>query len=914
MRAAAFEAGPRSRIVFVAGDSGVGKSRLLLECRSRVERRSTCLIGRGSPLGASIPFSLFAEALQSHLRTMPAAEVAALCEGRITSLASVLPSVAASPGAAPPSRLEMLDAFACLLQQFAAERPLVLMLDDVHQADPSTFEVLDYLGRNPLPAAVLVVAATRTTELGRVAGSLLKDGLAEELRLAPLDREQVASLASTVLGAGNADTELTDWLFERTRGNPLFAVALLEEISEDPSRRVVPVSVKERVRAMTGTLPADGREVLELAAVLGHPFSLATMDGLAPTGARGLGWLDDLTEQGYLVERDALFDFTHPLVQEALYEGMGASRRNELHARVARWAESEPLAVRAFHAARGARPGDESSIDLIVAAAREAEEQQSHREALTHLQAALSLMPAAARERRIELLKEIAWQAGLASDHSIGIPALRELERLVPSDPAQLGAVKIQLASFLATGAGDLSEAGRLARKAVSLFEGAGLSEYVPGALNELAWIRGEAGDLKGQVEGSREAVRLVREAKDANQGPYPLGNLGHGLALVELHALGALGHGLALLGRTDEAVETGRTALSMAEATGEREQIGWHTGTLSQALVFGGRLGEAADLLDPFLEQEPSVSDVAYFASAWLNLMVGRWPEALSDCRHVQAMHPTAPSVHSGWTLSLAGLLLVLTGRPAEAKPDLGMADRLYGDRDFYIFSAMHRWAAGCAAWLTGDAVRGRDRMRRAVEWAMTIGAVPVAAQMLPDLVEADLELGEVETAAQQVRRLSAAAKGLGDSLSRAATGYASALVAAGRGRAASPEGFREAAALADEAGARFLAARALERLGVATEDVEILADAGRRYARLPAALHEERVVTALRSAGAKGTRAAQGVGALTRREEQVSALAGRGLSDREIADRLRVSVRTVESHLARVYSKLGIAGRREL
>jgi DNA-binding CsgD family transcriptional regulator len=105
-----------------------------------------------------------------------------------------------------------------------------------------------------------------------------------------------------------------------------------------------------------------------------------------------------------------------------------------------------------------------------------------------------------------------------------------------------------------------------------------------------------------------------------------------------------------------------------------------------------------------------------------------------------------------------------------------------------------------------------------------------------------------------------------------------------------------------------------ALERLGVATEDVEILADAGRRYARLPAALHEERVVTALRSAGAKGTRAAQGVGALTLREEQVSALAGRGLSDREIADRLHVSVRTVESHLARVYSKLGIAGRREL
>ncbi len=540
---------------------------------------------------------------------------------------------------------------------------------------------------------------------------------------------------------------------------------------------------------------------------------------------------------------------------------------------------------------------------LIRDAAREAEVNQSHREALTHLRAALNLVPEGFEEERAELLDEIAWQAASASDHTAGIPALRALEGLVVGDPVALGTVKMRLSSFLATGLGDLQAAEREASEAVRLFRESEAEDRLPGALNELAWIRGEGGDLEAQIEGSREALALAEK---------------HGNAVAVMHALGPLGHGLGLLGRTEEAVAVGARGLEMATAAEDRSQIGWHTGVLTESLMNGGRLREAARLADGLLDAGPSVSDVAYFARARLNWNLGRWTMALSDCLAIQALHPTTPSVHSAWTLSLAGSLQTAMGDAASAEPFLAQAERVYSGRDFYVFTAYHDWALGCARWFGGEPETARDRLNRSVAQLERLAALPVLAQILPDLIEVALLAGDVDGAVAGAERLGAIREVLGDPVTATQASYGAGLAAVARRRAtAVTDSFREAAARAAEVGMPFIRARSLEHLSgtlKGQERVDPLSEAARLYAALPAPAHEERAVASLRSLGTAGRRAAQGVGALTQREREVAVLAQQGLTSRAIAERLHVSERTVESHLAHIFRKLQVAGRKEL
>src|SRR5947209_4670274 len=145
------DAADGARLVLVTGEAGVGKTRLLGEFQTLARVRARCLLGRGSPLGTAIPFSVVVEALESHLRALPVDRLAALCGPRLAALRDVLPSVGAALAierAEAPTRLATFESFLCLLEALAKERPLALILDDAHRADPSTWELLHYLARN----------------------------------------------------------------------------------------------------------------------------------------------------------------------------------------------------------------------------------------------------------------------------------------------------------------------------------------------------------------------------------------------------------------------------------------------------------------------------------------------------------------------------------------------------------------------------------------------------------------------------------------------------------------------------------------------------------------------------------------------------------------------------------------------
>lgn len=900
-----------ARLVLVRGDAGVGKTRLLVEFQTLVRPRATCLVGRGSPLGGSVPFSVVAEALESHLRSRPMAELTGRCGPRVAALREILPSFAvaiAASAPSQPSRLETFEAFICLFESIARDRLLVLILDDAHRADPSTWELLHYVARTAPRAPLLIVAALRDgagelgTDLEAAIGVLVQDRLASELRVGPLRREDLGALATRSIGVDATAPTLADWLYERTRGNALLATALLEELASDRPRDEYPRTMRAHVEVLAAGLPPEGRDVLATAAVLGHSFSLAAITHLmSDTAGR---WLDELVRRGLLSVRgqggEATYDFVHPLVQEITYETIGASRRREMHARLAQLLVAEPTAVRAYHAARGALPGEADAIALIWDAAREAERSQAHREALQHLTALRRLLPATSPDRAT-LLDEVGWQAAEAGEHEMGIDALRELLPL-RSDAGERAVVHMRLASLLSSGPGDLASAEREGHAAVSAFTEAGAAEGLASALNELAWIRGEAGDLEEQIAGSRESLERAEA----------LGN-----ETLVLHALGSLGYAHASQGRP-ESIDILRRSHSIAIARGGRSQTAWHAGTLGLALYCCGRLDEAGRLLDELLDAGPSPSAIPYASRALLSWSLGRWERVLEDQRAVEALHPGEVPAYAAWCASLAGLVEVVMGRDAAGTRDFERGRRLYERSDFYWHGAIHQWAVGSARAIEGDLRGAETHLARAAERAASMGARAIESAMLPDLVEARVDAGDLQGARAASERARVLADGLATVMATAYASYGDGLVHHAEHRTAPARAsLQRAADLASSTGMRPLEARSLERLARTfdgAERVRRTTDAARLFAAIGARRQEERVIAELRGLGARGRRSVQTVGALTPREREIVSLVEARLANKEIAERLHLSERTVETHLAHIYSKLGVGGRREL
>lgn len=338
----------RRQVVFIHGESGAGKTRLALESVRR-SGPTNVLYGRSSPEQV-IPFEPFTEAIGRHLSELDDEQLHAVVGTDGAELAGVVPAVATRCRVDPMAladgdhRPRALEAVRSVLGRIVSEST-ILVLDDLHWADPSTLLLLRHLFRLLDHARLLVVATYRDDEephpvLAEAVTHLHRMEGSHSVRVGGLDAPQVAEL---LRGAGLPDPDrLGVVLHERTGGNPFYVGEVLAAATERPDAfdpLKVPDTVSELVRHRVVMLPGDERDVLALAATIGTTVHREVLErAMAIDGCRPDA-VDGLVARGLLLEGDGSGDgytFAHAIVRDAVFGQLPRTRRRRLHLTVAR--------------------------------------------------------------------------------------------------------------------------------------------------------------------------------------------------------------------------------------------------------------------------------------------------------------------------------------------------------------------------------------------------------------------------------------------------------------------------------------------------------------------------------------------------------------------------------------------------
>ncbi len=917
------------RSILLLADPGIGKTRLAREFLARRRGRAITLSARAYPLGETAAFGVWSEALERHLRGLGAEEVSQLCGGFLDDLAAVVRTVAAVRGSAPerePPRLRLLEGLAVLVANLSSRLPVIVFLDDAHVADPSSWEALGYLARNIGDLRVLVVAAARPAELSEnesaneVLLGLEQEDLLERLELSPLDRTALTDLAEVVLNE-LPPRPLVDWLAERSRGNPLFALGLLQALLDEgadlsaPELRSLPEELADRVGSRVRGLDEPGLATLEALATVGRRLELRDLVGFTGLLIDRLPvTLERLVRSRLVTEeergRELSYEIAHPLIEEAIYQRIGGARRRGLHRLIGRaLLAAGRLEEAAPHFARSAVVGDEEAIEVLRDAVRQAEERGAYREALKILDELVELIPSG-DERWFDVLEALSWGADWVVDHRadvhalLGIKAMHSIDSVLEGspDPAPRATVKFRLANFLGWGTGDLDGAERACAEARSLFEQAGDRASALLAENELAWIHGLRGDYPA-MEASAAGVVDAAEA------------LGERFALIQ--GLQAIAAAAVDRGRFAEAEAALRRSNQIARQEGKAYRLTVGLTLLACSFAAQGRVEDALPLVEEAKALDPAWRES--ILPEWETIVhwfAGDFPAALACAQDAAARAAGELSKRRANGVVFAALAAAEAAQPALAHSHLSRARRAFGDRDWQFFSHACGHAEAVLAWQDGGRSHAMVVLRESAARVLDTGAHPFAAIALVDLAEIAGECGEAETAVEAAGQLEAIAQCIDRDLYHA-------LAAMGSAACGDADAAHRAVELLSASGCRAFRARAFDLLGRSllgsdrTGALEALERAAVAFDACGAVWRRDRARETLRSLGAAGRRAATaglGPSVLTARERQVARLAAEGQTAREIAERLFISERTVETHLANVYTKLGLRSKIEL
>ena len=900
------------RLALVEGPAGIGKSRLLAELRSAAEEEDIrVLSARGSELEREFPFGIVRQLFEPTLTDAEARE-RWLAGAAAPARAIFEAGEPSSNGASTDATFAALHGLYWLTANVAADRPVLLSVDDLQWCDRPSLRFLAYLVRRLDDMPALIGATLRSTDPGTdpaLIAEISHDPAARPVRPGPLSAAAVTAVVRTRLGE-DAHESFCAACARVTGGNPLLLRQLLTSLEADnvtPDAAHVDVVADIGPRAVSRTvllrlarLPDDAVSVARAVAVLGESADLPAVAALAELDQDQVVAATAALARVEILRAEPPLGFVHPLVRDAVYHELAPAHRDLLHASAAVQLRDAgaPADQVASHLLSMPRRGQDWVTQLLIQAARTATRRNAPDSAVTYLTRALEEPPPA--DWRADILLELGI-AGTNTYAPLAIEHLREAYVLL-DDPQKRGMAAFLLARTLMF-AGDPDEASALARRAAD-----------------------ELPDELGDERQALEAMELIPTYFGAHvdDGAERLASLrdrlfGDGPGAKMLAATAAYAS-MIDAGPRERAVELALHAMDDGTLFESDNGLFWMGAMLTLAI---------ADHPEAIPLWEQTIAQAHRNGSLFSQLSISLWDGAFKLAQGELA------EAEESLTNNLAEAELYGIGVPqtiAYAQGFLGGVRLEAGD----IEDARRAVAEVTIA--PGDAADGTNFVRRTL----------VGIHLADSNGEAALEAAEdYERHAQRARNpawapwrslkaMALALLGRRDeaiALAReelelarawgAPTGLGRSLRVLGEllGRDGMPE-LEQAVELLERSGQRIECARALAALGAElrrarrpTEAREPLRRALEIAEVAGAKALEEHVRSELYATGARPrSTALDGVESLTERELRVATLAADGQTNRDIAQILYVTPKTVEVHLTNAYRKLGIDSRREL
>ncbi len=939
--------------LLVAGDSGVGKSRLVHECAERARAAGArVLSGDCVELGeGELPYAPIVAVLRELRRELGAEAVAELAGAGRAELGRLLPEAGDAAGAASDEEFAQGRLFETLLALFARlaeEAPLVLVIEDLHWADRATRDFLSFLLRSARRERLVLVATYRADELHRrhplrpfLAEAERLEGV-ERIELRPFSRLELVAQLTGILGS-HPDPAVADALFERSGGNPFFAEELLAATG-DGNGSALPETLRDALMVRVEALPGQTQELLRVVAASGCDVT----QGLLARVSAGEGpvLVESLREamtHHVLVQRHGSegFAFRHALMREAVYEDLLPGERGDLHARLAEALSADPAL-----SADGAGPAAElawhwfqahdlpRALAASIQAADQAERMRAPADAARHLEKAVDLWGRVDLAEQtsgttlVELLRRAARLTYLAGDvDRAAALGQRVLELIGDSDPVAAGMARARQGRYLWT-SGRHAEAADEYTLAVELMPAEPPSPERANVLASLAQVLMLRGDLAESLELAEQAIEIARAAGDR---------------ITEAHALNTKGVDIASLGDRPTGIAHLREALEIEAGLGTTDNLQRTYTNLSDVLDQDGSVEEGLD----FALEGVRLAREQGMTRGWAAFLLAeaanraRRLGRLEDAQRLigEAIDAGATGLQGGFVHEVAGRIAFVSGSFAEAEGHYENSQRLLRRAAGSMWLAPLYGSAVDLAARAGDieAVRrtvaeARERMAGEDEYAF------YARELYLPALRAEANAAERARAGRDSdaeREASEHARELGDHMrALAARGTQPQVVAdvaradAEQARAHGRPGaelWLQAAELNDAVGNRVDAAYC--RLRQAEALLESGADAGdvlraahsdavecgavplretceRLARRARVRLTDEPQAAAQHDADPFG---------LTAREREVLVLVAAGRTNRQIGEELFMSEKTASVHVSRILAKLEVSTRGE-
>jgi class 3 adenylate cyclase/tetratricopeptide (TPR) repeat protein len=749
-------------LVTVIGPAGIGKSRLAQEVAAEIEGRGERILwGRSLPYEEHTPYRAFGQILRraAGIYENDGVEVARQKLG--TLVGSLFPESEAADatrylslmlglgvGEAASESIHLLFAARRVVELLSEQGPLLLVFEDVHWADESLLDLVDYLISRIRDHAVAFLALARPEFLevrptwgAGVLGQTM-------LQLEPLTAGEATQVVGTLLSG--ADPSTVTKVVEKAEGNPLFIEELVAALGDDAAVGDLPATVRAAIAARIDALPPDARTALLHASVIGQSFWAGVLEGI--------GELDDvdasleaLESRGLVrrhpqsqVEGDTEFAFKHVLIRDVAYATLPRGLRRDLHAATARVVEAsvpdptELAWVLAHHWREGGEPA--RAIEYLLTAGDRARAALAVEETYDFYTRALELADSDVDRRRIRLRRGLA----LAEQEQFS-RADDELGALIPELDGrdEIDAILSRARSTLWTEQAD--ETLALTKRAADLAAAIGAKELEAPAIGLLGAayaMRGEEGDLDRAIELQDRALAMwvpgTRQLELAEQyhlhadnfywaGDYPralelsrlaaaTGGIDPFSAEFVLRGSGMEGLILAGMGRYEEALEAGEAAIATARRLGRDDDVVTNYSTMALRDIFW---------LDEALERSSLVADglgPSDFNMPWMN--------ARADVISAELLLGEVANVERTWSSAWDDAVAshgwerwLITGRLASARAEMELERGRLEDAVTWA-----RRALEMARWV--------NRRKYAISSLITLGSA-LAAQGAIDGVE---------------------------------------------------------------------------------------------------------------------------------------------------------------------------------